>query len=266
MTSFTWLSEERGFSQGFDYWKPVFDQAHPEREVTGPYALKAALGVWKELEKDPHPIFLWVHLFDAHERYIATRGGRLREEQNGTLRRRDRVRRQAPRRADERRRASPRASKVTWIVHGSQGEGLNEHDFTGHGGELYEEVLRVPLVISSAETRPARYSAGPVSTLDLAATVVELAGAEAEGLAGVSLLPVVRGELQHPHGPVYARSQRRVAVIDWPLKLMVIEERKRRPRAPLRSREGPGRERRPLEIPPRRPRAPRKARASFEAK
>ncbi len=57
VTSFTWLSEERGFSQGFDYFRPIFVGTHPERESTGPAAIKAALAILKELEKDPHPIF-----------------------------------------------------------------------------------------------------------------------------------------------------------------------------------------------------------------
>ncbi len=225
VTSFTWLSELRGFSQGVDYWKPVFTEAHPERESTGPLAIKAALNIWKELEADPHPVFLWVHLFDAHERYLEHPGIRFGkgkaalydgeiafvDQQLGELY--DGIGK------------SPRAGKVTWIVHGSQGEGLGEHDFTGHGGDLYEEVMRVPLVIAAADGKPGRHAA-PVSTLDLGATIIDLAGAEAEGLSGVSLAPIARGELARPHGPVYARSPRRAALIEWPLKLMVIEKKK----------------------------------------
>jgi choline-sulfatase len=225
VTSFTWLSELRGFSQGVDYWKPVFTEAHPERESTGPLAIKAALNIWKELEADPHPVFLWVHLFDAHERYLEHPGIRFGkgkaalydgeiafvDQQLGELY--DGIGK------------SPRAGKVTWIVHGSQGEGLGEHDFTGHGGDLYEEVMRVPLVIAAADGKPGRHTA-PVSTLDLGATIIDLAGAEAEGLSGVSLAPIARGELARPHGPVYARSPRRAALIEWPLKLMVIEKKK----------------------------------------
>jgi arylsulfatase A-like enzyme len=65
-----------------------------------------------------------------------------------------------------------------------------------------------------------------VSILDVPATVVDLAGAAADGLAGTSLAPVVRGDFARAHGPVYARSQKRVALIEWPLKLMVMERKK----------------------------------------
>jgi arylsulfatase A-like enzyme len=74
--------------------------------------------------------------------------------------------------------------------------------------------------------KPGRYEAAAVSTLDLGATVIELAGAEATGLSGASLLPIVRGDFTHRHGPVYARTQKKAALIDWPLKLMVMERRK----------------------------------------
>jgi choline-sulfatase len=227
VTSFTWLSEERGFNQGFDYWKPVFTEAHPEKESTGPLAVKAALSILKDLEKDPHPIFLWVHLFDAHERYLEHPGIKFGKGREGAY---DGEVAFVDKQLGDLLSAigqSPRASKTAIIVHGSQGEGLGDHDFNGHGGEVYDEVLRVPLVIAlPAGTQPGKYASGAVSTLDVAPTVLELAGAEAEGIAGMSLLPFVRGDLARRHGPVYARSQKRAALIDWPLKLMVIERKK----------------------------------------
>lgn len=228
VTSFTWLSDERGFSQGFDYFRPVFTQAHPEREVTGPLAVTAALSIWKDLEADTHPIFLWVHLFDAHERYLTHPGIQLGKGKAGAY---DGEVAFVDKQLGELLAglaASPRAARVSLIVHGSQGEGLGEHNFKGHGGELYDEVLRVPLVIAlpSAAPKALRYTEGAVSTLDLAPTIIELAGAEGDGPSGVSLLPIVRGDLTRRAGPVYARSQRRAALIDWPLKLMVIERKK----------------------------------------
>ncbi len=245
VTSFTWLSEERGFAQGFDYFKPIFEGVHPEREVTGPLAVKAALAVWKELEADTHPIFLWVHLFDAHERYLEHPGIHFK----GRTAAYDGEIAFVDRQLGELYAAiggGPRGRRVAWIVHGSQGEGFDEHDFRGHSGEVYDEALRVPLVVALpgdvpgdahdgaspdgvAAPRPPYglpYDRGAVSILDVAATVVDLAGAGADGLAGVSLAPLARGDSTRPHGPVYARSQRRVALIDWPLKLMVLERKK----------------------------------------
>ncbi len=224
VTSFTWLSRERGFAEGFDYFKPVFEGERPEHQVTGGQAVKAALSVWKELEGDPHPIFLWIHLFDAHERYLEHPGIHFKGKTaayDGEVAFVDQKLGELVAAIE----GGPRGSRVAWVVHGSQGEGFDEHDFRGHAGEVYDEALRVPLVIAAPGGKPGRYDRAAVSVLDVAATVVEMAGAAADGLAGTSLAPVVRGDFARGHPPVYARSQRRVALIDWPLKLMVFERK-----------------------------------------
>jgi arylsulfatase A-like enzyme len=229
VTSFTWLTEERGFAQGFDRFEAVYDKAHPERDVTGEHAIKAALGILKELDNRAQPIFFWLHLFDAHEKYLEHPGisfgkgkmalydGELAfvDKQLGAL-------------MDAIEKGS-RRSRAAFIVHGSQGEGFAEHDFVGHGGELYEEVLRIPLVVALPGPGPkgARYDKGVVSAIDIGPTVLALGGAPLEEIEGESLLPIARGELEKPRGPVYARSARRAALIDGSLKLMVIERKRR---------------------------------------
>jgi hypothetical protein len=53
---------------------------------------------------------------------------------------------------------------------------------------------------------------------------MELAGAQAQGLPGVSLVPALRGDtLVRP--AFLAHGNRRVAVIDWPLKLTGFEQK-----------------------------------------
>ena len=225
VTSFTWLSEERGFAQGFDFFKPIFEGVHPEKEVTGPLAVKAALAVWKEMEADPRPLFLWVHLFDAHEKYLEHPGIHIRSEHSAY----DGEVAFVDKQLGELVAAiggGSRGSRVAWIVHGSQGEGFEEHWVRGHAVEVYDEMLRVPLVVALPGARPGRYEKAAVSILDVAATVADLAGAAADGFAGVSLAPIARGDWAREHPPVYSRSQRRVALIEWPLKLMVFEKRK----------------------------------------
>jgi arylsulfatase A-like enzyme len=226
ITSFTWLSRERGFAQGFDHFQSVFEEAHPEREVTGNHAVRAAVSAWRELEKDSHPIFLWVHLFDAHEKYLEHKGINFGK---GKIAAYDGEIAFVDQKVGELMAAingGPRGARVAWIVHGSQGEGFEEHEFHGHNGEVYEEVLHVPLVVALPDGKPGRYAKDAVSTIDIPATIAELSGAEAEGFPGVSLVPMARGDLGREHAPVYARSQKRVALIAWPLKLMVFEKKK----------------------------------------
>lgn len=222
VSSFQWLSKERGFEQGFDHFIEVFREEHPERGVTGTLAIRSARAIVDEAKDDPKPLFLWVHLFDAHEQYRRHEGfdfGRGDEraydseiafvdKQLGELV--DAV------------GASPRGQDVAWIVHGSQGEAFKEHGASGHGSTLYEEMVRVPLVVSLPGSRAALRVAGrAVSTLDIVPTVLQLAGADA-GALGVSLLPAARGG-DAARKPVIMRGVKRSAVVDWPLKLIVIE-------------------------------------------
>jgi arylsulfatase A-like enzyme len=232
VTSFTWMSEDRGFAQGFDRFETVYDVAHPERDVTGEHALRAALSILKEHENHAQPLFLWLHLFDAHARYLEHPGvsfGKSNKDlYDGEVAFVDKQLGALVQAIEK----GPRAAQAAYVVHGTQGEGFAEHEFVGHGGELYEELIRIPLVVTLPSQKPGRYDKGVVSAVDVAPTVLSLAGAPADGIEGESLLPVARGELEKTRGPVYARSARRAALIDWPLKLMIIE-RKRRDRVLL---------------------------------
>ncbi len=222
VSSFQWLSRERGFDQGFDQFAEVFQDEHPERGVTGPRAVRAARAAIEKAPADK-PVFVWVQLFDAHEQYRRHDGfdfGRgeigaydseigFTDKQLGDL------------------MAAVEAklgANVAWAVHGSQGEGFDEHDSKGHGTELYEESVRVPLVIA-LPSQPALKVAGvAVSTSELGRTVLDLAGASQEGLVGRSLLGAARGGALAPEPLVLAGSKRR-AVIDPPLKLIARERK-----------------------------------------
>jgi choline-sulfatase len=72
------------------------------------------------------------------------------------------------------------------IVTADHGEAMFEHGYIGHNTQLYEESIRVPLVIHIPGTEPRRV-ASVVELVDLAPTILELAGAPADGLEGKSL-------------------------------------------------------------------------------
>jgi arylsulfatase A-like enzyme len=74
-------------------------------------------------------------------------------------------------------------------VTSDHGEELFDHGGILHGYTLYEEMLRIPLILwAPGRLRPAAV-ASPTDTLDLRATLLDLAGLEADGKAqGVSLL------------------------------------------------------------------------------
>ncbi len=223
VTSFTWLRKDLGFDQGFDHFdESPFRKQHPERDVTGATAIEAAQAVYQTLAKGSEPLFIWLHLFDAHAKYLDHSGAdfgkgasalydgeiafidRQLEKLAGVL------------------AAHPRAQRTVWVIHGTHGEAFGEHDASGHGGTLvHEEVLRVPLIVALPGAQAARYQKQAVSMLDVAPTVLALAEGSTKGTQGVSLLPIVRGDMTVDHPPVLAYATARTAVIDWPLKLVV---------------------------------------------
>ena len=89
------------------------------------------------------------------------------------------------------------------IVVSDHGEELFDHGRSGHGFTLFEENLRVPLLLRHASLAPVRVAA-PVGLVDLAPTVVDVLGLAApESWQGRSLLadegraPAVFSEAAH---------------------------------------------------------------------
>ena len=75
------------------------------------------------------------------------------------------------------------------------GQMLGEHGLTGHGYNLFEPVLQVPLLIWESQQREGRVIDPRVSLIDLLPTLAELTGVEPPAdLPGRSLAPAMRGE------------------------------------------------------------------------
>ena len=96
-----------------------------------------------------------------------------------------------------------RAGRAWVVLTADHGEEFKDHGSIGHGRQLYEEVVRVPLVVAgpagpgTAQTRAARRSARPVSGVDLLPTIVDLAGgAPPAGLDGTSFAATLRADAE----------------------------------------------------------------------
>lgn len=89
------------------------------------------------------------------------------------------------------------ADNTLFVLMADHGEHLGEHGYWIHQPPGYVQVLRVPLIMVC----PGRFPAAkeipqPVQLLDLAPTILDLAGIPRDGLLmqGESLLPLIRGE------------------------------------------------------------------------
>ncbi|HKA29664.1 MAG TPA: sulfatase [Candidatus Binatia bacterium] len=90
-------------------------------------------------------------------------------------------------------RSGPRG-RTLLVVTSDHGEAFGEHGTVGHGAELYEEVLRVPLFVwGPGLVAPGRRVPGLVGVVDVTPTILDLLGFPVPtGISGVSLAPQVR--------------------------------------------------------------------------
>lgn len=86
--------------------------------------------------------------------------------------------------------------RTTLMILSDHGEAFKEHGAFGHSNYLYDEIIRIPLIVSPADSTGAGHRVmGQVRQLDLAPTLIELAGGSPPAsMEGVSLVPSLRGE------------------------------------------------------------------------
>jgi arylsulfatase A-like enzyme len=104
------------------------------------------------------------------------------------------------------------------VLTSDHGEALGEHGEIGHGGDLYDVRLRVPLALAGRGIVPGAV-AGSVSLIDVAPTLAELAGVPPDpSWVGRSLLG------REPSGPLFAfdlkDEHHQVALVDGERKLL----------------------------------------------
>ena len=215
------LDEKFGLGQGFEHYADDFEastakigmlkQWENERvggafDRRGNATTDLALRWLGDVRRPDRPFFLFVHYFDPHAPYAppAAFAGwfadpRSREDPvNASIARYDAeiafVDHEIGRLVDGIDRSGVTDTIV--ILTADHGEGLMDHRYMTHGVHLFEEEVRVPLVIRW----PGEIAAGlvyrdPVVLIDLFPTILEWVGAEVpDGLPGLSLAPILRGQ------------------------------------------------------------------------
>ncbi len=163
------------------------------------------------------PVFAWVHYFNVHEPYLSTRFGQAPADRyDGEIVDADAAVGRLIDLIDARL-----ARDVVLVVSADHGEEFLDHGGYYHGSSLYDEQVRVPLIVRLPGARPGRI-ASPVSTLDTAPTVLGVLGLEIPaGMLGQDLRPALFGGGEaHPARPVFAAVMRRQMVVRWPWKLI----------------------------------------------
>jgi len=216
-----------GLDQGFTEWDLSIVRRFQKRiphVISGHLVTDAALKWLGERPDDP-PFFLWLHYIDPHHAYQdhadINFGADAEDLYDEEILYTDRQIGRLLAGLD----ASPFADDTYVIVNSDHGEGFYEHGYRYHGQHLYNDQVRVPLIIAGPGL-PSRQIEQPVSLIDLVPTLLELAGlAVPSDLPGVSLLPYGTRAMPPKHPPVFvemvkdATHSDRRAIIDWPWKL-----------------------------------------------
>ncbi len=187
-----------GLDRGFDVYDDTFRSDLPFKTLNSERRAEETFSRFAPwLEKNGiRKFFAWVHFYDPHwpydppspyketfesrpydgeiayvDHYVGAILDRLREK--GLL------------------------EKTLIVVAGDHGEGLGDKVEIGHGIFLYEETLRVPLILHCpAVFRRPRVVDGQVGLVDVAPTLLEIVGLKdkAAGMKGLSLVSGLRGK------------------------------------------------------------------------
>ncbi len=116
----------------------------------------------------------------------------------------------------------PAKDRTVVIITGDHGEAFGEHGRQFHGFEVWDEIVRVPLLIYVPGLAPRRVTR-PVSHVDIAPTILDLAELPPDpGARGVSLVPELAGAalpprpilIDQPRNPYY--DQKRAFILTLP--------------------------------------------------
>jgi arylsulfatase A-like enzyme len=169
-----------------------------ENSVTGDKLTDATLKLLAKPENVSGRFFLWMHYCDPHADYLAhpelpAFGTSQRDLYDGEIAFVD----NHVGRVLEAIAAAPWGKRTAIIVTSDHGEAFGEHKMWRHGAELWEELVRVPLIVRVPGVPPG-HVAPRRSAVDLVPTILDLLGVPPPAgagpndfLSGTSLLPDV---------------------------------------------------------------------------
>jgi len=192
------IAEAMGFARGFDFFAPGVDRGAPA-------VAEEVLAIRDQLKSDKRPSFLYLHLMDPHMPYerrdphfdLGTTVGPLefREDlanYDSEIGRVDAV-------------LATLWDELGWghdtlvIITSDHGEEFGDHGKNAHGPQLFNELLRVPMIVHGADENaallfPPGRVAEPVCGIDLLPTLRGLLGADpSDNDRGVDLTGILEG-------------------------------------------------------------------------
>lgn len=205
VASHFYFRDERNFTQGFDRFdnEGALDIAPSNKDIASPRIVPRALDELGTLAASKQRFAMFVHLFEPHSTYVEHDGFTVTERGTAAL----------EQKYDYEIAFTDRwigtlldglkekglADTTAIVIMSDHGEAFGVHSFAGqrmffHGQTLYDELLRVPLIIKVPGVAP-RTVDSVVQLIDVAPTVAELIGApRPASWVGRSLVPALAGD------------------------------------------------------------------------
>ena len=207
------LAGEFGFGRDFD----VYDEG-PSDALPPPPGARSSVDratAWLR-DHDGRPVFIFIHSYATRPFSFASGGG-LQGRQLTMLTYEERLREAdaALGRLVALMKERTVGSQSLLVLTSGHGEEFFEHGTGGHGTQLYDEALRIPMLFAGGRIRGGRRYDVPVGLVDLAPTLLELAGVEPPGdMQGRSLARVLTGDAKLDNMPYrFAEAHRATRLI-----------------------------------------------------
>ena len=199
------LSRRAGFDQGFDFYEDRFTRK--EFEAIQPTVERKAIRVYEitrdwldqiQAEEEKKPFFLFLHFYDPHKLYQPPEPFKSRypdDPYGGEIAYVDDV---IGHLIDD-LKVRGLYDDMMVVVDGDHGEGLGDHQEQTHGLFLYEETVRVPLLVKLPQgfmDAPGKMSHQSVSLEDVAPTLMDLCELSPAPTDGMSLRPWLLGNAE----------------------------------------------------------------------
>jgi len=212
-----WVTFEQGFGRGFDTYQENKgpDIMEPKGQVDVTFAKAEE---WLRRHRDER-FFLFLHTYQVHYPYVppAEYAGLFADGVDpasppsvdaANYDREIRFTDDMLRKLYATMRELGIADDTIVVLTSDHGEEFSEHGCSWHGEQLYEEVVRVPLMLHGPGVPAGRRVPEPVGLVDVMPTILALAGVPVPpGLMGVDLAPA----LASAHAP----ADRQIVVEAW---------------------------------------------------
>ena len=213
-----YFTADRGISKSFAEWSDdgAGTIAESNKDIASPRIVPRVIDRLRKAAAHKERFALWTHLFEPHSSYMVhpefpprlsgTPG--LIEKYDYEIAYVDLWLKKLFAALDQ----LGLADDTAVVVMADHGEAFGEHKIFFHGQDLFDEQLRVPLIIAIPGQTPQVFE-DQVSLVDVGPTLLELVGAPIPpSFRGKSLLPRIRGD-ERPARPIFSELMPATA---WP--------------------------------------------------